>query len=92
MQIFPPEDVPNVSTRRVVRCVRWKNLFCNQNFQNDKIFSKFLEIWTECALSYAMLGQGSVRQDSESIMPFFLLDAFLQLDFQVPDFLLCKPE
>jgi len=41
-----------------------------KKFKNDKIFSKFLEIWTECPLSYAMLGEGSVRQDSEWIMCF----------------------
>ena len=70
MQIFPLEDVPIISARREARRVGWKNLFCNQNFQNDKIFSKFAEIWIEGLPSCLMLSQGSFGQDSEWIRPF----------------------
>ena len=70
MSIFPPEDVPIISAHRVVRRVGQKNLFCNQNFKNDKIYSKFAEIWSEGLPSCLMLSQGGFGQDLEWIRPF----------------------
>ena len=54
----------------MARCVGQKNLFCNQNFKNDKIYSKFAEIWSEFLPSCPMLIQGSFGQYLEWIRPF----------------------
>ena len=70
MSSFPPEYLSNVSARQVARRVGQKNLFCNQNFKNDKIYSKFARTWSEGPSSNTMLSQGSVFQYLESNMPF----------------------
>ena len=54
----------------MARRVGQKNLFCNQNFKNDKIYSKFAKTWSEGPTSITMLSQGNVCQDLESNIPF----------------------
>ena len=70
MSIFPPEDLPNVSACKVALRVGQENLFCDQKFKIDKIFSKFLEIWTKIPSSSTMLSQGIFDQYLEWIRPF----------------------
>ena len=60
----------------MARRVGLKNLFCDQKFKIDKIFSKFLEIWTEGPSSSASLSQRRFGQDLKWIRPF--------LTFQCP--------
>ena len=78
ISIFPPEGVPIISAYRVVRRVGRKNLFCDQNFQNDKKFSKFAEIWSEGLPSCLMPIQGSFGQDSQRIRPLSTFQCLAQ--------------
>ena len=43
MSIFPLEDLSNVSARQAARCVRQKNLFCDQNFKMKKFSPNLLK-------------------------------------------------
>lgn len=67
MQSICDLDLPIVWVARDALPVEPKNLFFNQNFKIDKIFSKFLEIWAGGPQSSTMLSQRGFGQNPKMI-------------------------
>ena len=82
MQNFRDFDLPIFRVARGALHIEAKNLFFDKI---DKIFPKFLEIWTEGSSSRAMMSQGCLSQYLESFIHFLPPWSSLYLCFQTPD-------